>query len=159
MTIMWRKNLFVGGLVVLCSALTGLLVHAVDSFPKDSTPPEAIRVNLDEYFAQHPLGNAEPTRADKVFSSPRCVVNLVLNKGPLIGRHVHSSADEIVFVYKGMGEMYLNGQWTPVKAGDLHVCPRGTAHATRVVGDQQMEVISIFAPPQAGGNDRIMLDK
>jgi quercetin dioxygenase-like cupin family protein len=76
----------------------------------------------------------------------------------LIGRHIHTSAEEIVFVYKGTGEMYINGKWIPVKAGDLHVCPRGMAHATRVVGDGQMEVISIFAPPQAGGNDRIMLD-
>jgi hypothetical protein len=32
------------------------------------------------------------------------------------------------------------------------------SHATRVVGPGEMEVISIFAPPQAGGNDRIMLD-
>ena len=48
----------------------------------------------------------------------------------------------------------------PAKSGfsSLPVCPRGMAHATRVVGDGQMEVISIFAPPQTGGNDRIMLD-
>jgi mannose-6-phosphate isomerase-like protein (cupin superfamily) len=45
-----------------------------------------------------------------------------------------------------------------VKAGDIHVCPRGMAHATRVTGTDEMKVISIFAPPQAGGNDRIMLD-
>jgi quercetin dioxygenase-like cupin family protein len=156
---MWRKKIFTYGLVGLCSAIAGSVVHAVVTFPKDSTPPEAIRINLDEYFAGHPLKEAEPTRADKVFASPRCVVNLVQNKGPLIGPHLHSSADEIVFVYKGSGEMYLNGKWTPVKAGDLHVCPRGTPHATRVVGDSQMEVISIFAPPQAGGNDRVMLEQ
>lgn len=156
---MVRKVLFVGALVLFFSVVTGLVVHAVDQFPKDSIPDKSILINLDDYCAKNPLKPEEPTRADKVFSSPRCAVNVVQNKGPLIGRHIHSSADEIVFVYKGSGEMYLNGQWVPVKAGDLHVCPRGTAHATRVVGDKQMEVISIFTPPQAGGNDRIMIDK
>jgi mannose-6-phosphate isomerase-like protein (cupin superfamily) len=135
------------------------LGRAAGEAPADSTPPEAIVVNLDDFYARHPLKPGDPTRADKVFSSPRCVVNLVINKGPLIGRHMHTNVDEIVFVYKGTGEMYINGNWVPVKAGDLHVCPRGTAHATRVVGTNEMEVLSIFAPPQPGGNDRLMLDK
>ncbi len=156
---MLRRILVAGGLVLALAVGIRIGVRAAEKKTIDSTPPESIVVNLDEFYAQHPLKPGEPTRADKVFSSPRCVVNLVSNKGPLIGRHIHASADEIVFVYKGTGEMYINGKWIPVKAGDLHVCPSGIAHATRVVGGGTMEVISIFAPPQAGGNDRIMLDK
>ena len=154
----------ISSLAVLFGALAlGLSTTALLAYPMaknliDSTPAESIVVNLDDFFASHPLKAGEPTRGDKIFESPRCVVTLVTNKGPLIGRHIHTSAEEIVFVYKGTGEMYINGKWIPVKAGDLHVCPRGMAHATRVVGEGQMEVISIFAPPQTGGNDRIMLD-
>jgi quercetin dioxygenase-like cupin family protein len=65
----------------------------------------------------------------------------------------------LVFVYKGKGEMYIDGRWIPVKAGDVHVNPRGVIHATRVVGDEDMLVFSVFTPPQANGNDKIMLDK
>ncbi len=124
----------------------------------DSTPAESMVVNLDRFFADHPLKPGEPTRGDKIFESPRCLVTLVTNQGPLIGRHIHTSADEIVMVYQGAGEMYINGRWIPVTAGDVHVCPRGMSHATRVTGDKPMRVISIFTPPQAGGNDRVMID-
>ena len=156
---MLRKILVLGALALALVAGVHIGLRAAENKTIDSIPPESIVVNLDEFYTQHAIKPSEPTRADKVFSSPRCVVNLVSNKGPLIGRHIHASCDEIVFVYKGSGEMYINGKWIPVKAGDLHVCPSGIAHATRVVGEGTMEVISIFTPPQAGGNDRIMLDK
>jgi quercetin dioxygenase-like cupin family protein len=146
------------GALALVLPTVALLAYPVAKNLIDSTPAESIVVNLDDFFASHPLKAGDPTRGDRIFESPRCVVTLVTNKGPLIGRHIHASAEEIVFVYKGTGEMYINGKWIPVKAGDLHVCPRGMSHATRVVGPGEMEVISIFAPPQAGGNDRIMLD-
>ena len=156
---MLRRILVAVGLVLALVVGIRIGARAAEKKAIDSTPPESILVNLDGFYAQHALQPGEPTRADKVFSSPRCVVNLVSNKGPLIGRHIHTSCDEIVFVYKGSGEMYINDKWIPVKAGDLHVCPSGVAHATRVVGEGIMEVISIFTPPQAGGNDRIMLDQ
>ena len=156
---MLRRLMITGGLVLVLTVGIRTDVRAEEVKTIDSTPPESIVISLDEFYAQHALKPGDPTRADKVFSSPRCAINLVSNKGPLLGRHIHASCDEIVFVYKGSGEMYINDKWIPVKAGDLHVCPMGVAHTTRVTGDETMEVISIFTPPQAGGNDRIMLDK
>lgn len=105
------------------------------------------------------LAKGQATRGDTVFKSPRTEIVLVQNRGPLIGRHHHQSAEEIVFVHKGQGEMYINGEWIPVKAGDLHINPRGVIHATRVVGSEDMQVFCIFAPPQANGNDKVFLDK
>ena len=151
-------------LVIGCIAL-GFLVGQVFAAPTakyliDSTPGEDVLINLDQWFSTHPIKEGELGRSDNVFSSPRSALFIGSLKDPKgIGRHMHVTVDEIVFIYKGEGEMYINGKWIPVKAGDLHVCPSGVAHATRVVGDGTMEVISIFAPPQAGGNDRIMLDK
>ncbi len=115
-------------------------------------------ISLDQFYADHPLKKGEATRGDQVFKSARAEIVLVTNHGPLIGRHYHSSADEIVYVHKGQGEMYIGGEWIPVKGGDLHINPRGVYHATRVTGED-MQVYSIFAPPQAGGNDKIFLDK
>ncbi|HWQ60849.1 MAG TPA: cupin domain-containing protein [Negativicutes bacterium] len=115
-------------------------------------------VSLDKFYAEHPLKAGTATRGDGVFKSPRAEIVLVTNHGPLIGRHYHSSADEIVYVHKGQGEMYIDGVWIPVKGGDLHINPRGVYHATRVAGEDML-VYSIFAPPQANGNDKIFLDK
>ena len=125
----------------------------------DTKYPEGFVIDLDTFYAQHPLKTGEATRSDTVFQSPRAKIDLVTNRGPLIGRHYHNSCEEIVFVYKGQGEMYVDGEWIPVKAGDLHINPRGVIHATRVTGDEDMNVFSVFAPPQAGGNDKTMLDK
>lgn len=125
----------------------------------DTKYDKGLLVNLDEFYASHPIKAGDPTRGDSIYKSPRGEVVLVQNRGPLIGRHYHQSCEEIVFVYKGQGEMYIDGQWVPVKAGDLHVNPRGVYHATRVVGDQDMQVFCIFAQPQANGNDKVFLDK
>jgi len=113
--------------------------------------------SLDQFYASHPLKAGDATRGDVVYESPRCQVVIVINHGPLIGLHYHQSADELVYVHKGAGEMYINGQWIPVKAGDIHFNPRGVIHATRVVGKEDMQVYSIFTPPQAGGNDKIFV--
>ncbi len=120
-------------------------------------------VDLEDWYRAHPLAKddknqEQPTRGDTIFKSPRAKINVVTNKGPLIGLHYHASADEIVVIQKGKGEMYINGKWTPVKAGEIHVNPRGVIHATRVVGKDKLYVFSIFTPPQMGGDDKILMD-
>ena len=77
-----------------------------------------------------------------------------------LGRHIHITVDEIIFVYKGEGEIYNNGTWVPVKAGDLHVCPRGVAHATRALPGKEPMPFNILTPAQPkGGHDRVMIDE
>ncbi|MEN6414063.1 MAG: cupin domain-containing protein [Veillonellales bacterium] len=125
----------------------------------DASAKQGLLINLDNFYAEHPLKAGAATRGDSVYKSPRSEVVLVQNHGPLIGRHFHQSCEEIVFVYKGQGEMYIGGEWVPVKAGDIHVNPRGLYHATRVTGNEDLQVFSIFTPPQANGNDKVFLDK
>jgi len=120
-------------------------------------------VDLEEWYRSHPVekddkGQEKPTRGDNIYQSPRAKIDVVTNKGPLIGLHYHASADEIVVIYKGQGEMYLNGKWTPVHAGEIHVNPRGVIHATRVVDNEKLYVFSIFTPPQMGGDDKIFME-
>jgi mannose-6-phosphate isomerase-like protein (cupin superfamily) len=127
----------------------------------DSTPGEDVLINLNEWSATHPIKEGQLSRSDNVFSSPRAVVNIGTSKDPKgLGRHMHVTVDEIVFVHKGEGEMYINGQWVSVKAGDLHVCPRGVAHATRALPGKELLSFNIFAPPQPkGAHDRVMIDE
>jgi mannose-6-phosphate isomerase-like protein (cupin superfamily) len=128
----------------------------------DSTPDQAVLIPLDQWFAEHLIKEGQASRGDKIYESPRCTVTVLTSKDPLpvIGRHIHLTTDEVVFVYKGEGEMYINGQWVPVKAGTLHVCPRGVAHATRALPGKELWLISIFSPPQPrGSSDRVMLDE
>ena len=128
----------------------------------DSKPDQGVLIHLDEWFSTHPLKEGQASYGEQVFSSPRGTVSLFTKKDtlPVIGRHIHLTTDEIIFVYKGKGEIYINGEWMPVKAGDLHVCPRGVAHSSRTVGDSELCFISVFMPPQPNtGHDRVMIDE
>jgi quercetin dioxygenase-like cupin family protein len=125
----------------------------------DSVPPQAVLIHLDEWFASHPSKEGA-SRGEIVFESPRTTAALTTNRDAKgLGRHIHTTVDELIYVYKGAGEMYINGKWVPVKAGDFHVCPRGVAHATRAAAGGELLYISIFTPPQPKvGNDRVMID-
>ena len=122
----------------------------------DSKPGEAVLIGLGEWFAAHPLKEGK-VRNERVYESSRDTINMLVLKDVTIGRHLHTSVDEIVYVYKGSGELNLNGKWVPVKAGDLHVCPRGVAHATRA-GAEELWVISIFSPPMPAAGDRVTIE-
>ncbi len=127
----------------------------------DSTPGEDVLINLDEWFSTHPIKEGALGRSDNVFSSPRSALFVGSSKDPKgIGRHMHVTVDELVFIYKGEGEMYINGQWVPVKAGTLHICPRGVAHATRALPGKELLSFNMFSPPQPkGAHDRVMIDE
>ncbi len=120
----------------------------------DSKPGEGVLVNIDQFFKEHPI--TKPVQFDTVFTSPRGVVNLARINGPFIGMHVHTETDEIVYLYKGKCEVFLNGKWVLMKPGDLHVNPRGVAHTTRAVDKEGFEAIAIFTQPTA--NDKVMID-
>lgn len=151
-------------LLIGCIAL-GFLVGQVVAAPTgkyliDSTPGEDVLINLNEWIPAHPIKEGQG-RSDVVFQSPRSTVIIGSNRDTKgIGRHLHLTVDEIVFIYKGEGEMYINGKWVPVKGGDLHVCPRGVTHATRALPGKELWSFNIFTPPQPKGtHDRVMLDE
>lgn len=121
-----------------------------------SKPGEAVLISLGEWFTANPLKEGK-MRTDRVYESSRDTINLLILKDTTIGRHLHTTVDEIVYVYKGSGEMNINGKWVPVKAGDLHVCPRGVAHSTRA-GQEELWVISIFSPPMPAAGDRVTIE-
>ena len=130
-----------------------------DSKLLDGTAEQGLIINSDEFFAQHPLADGKAARSDTVFKSPRIEVTLLTNRSQEIGLHYHTSCDETVFIYKGKGEIYLAGNWVPVKAGDIHINPRGVIHGTRVTEGEDMQVISLFTPPQADGNDKVFMNR
>ncbi len=118
----------------------------------DSTPDVAILVNLAEHYAQRKLP-ATGVDSQVVYDCPRTQVMVrTAVKGTAIGTHFHSVTDEIVIVVGGKGEIMVNGEWKPVKAGDIHVCPRGIIHDTRAL-DEDLQYLSIFTPHLPAGTD------
>lgn len=118
----------------------------------DSKPDVALLVRLGEYYATRPLPE-NGIDSDTVYDCPRTQLMIrTAVKGSRIGTHFHTVADEIVVVVGGRGEILVNGAWTPVRAGDVHVCPRGIVHDTRAL-EENLQYLSIFTPHLPPGTD------
>jgi len=48
--------------------------------------------------------------------------------GTFVPPHVHPDQDEFIYVLEGLFDLYLDGQWTQARPGDLVRMPRGVAH-------------------------------
>jgi quercetin dioxygenase-like cupin family protein len=124
----------------------------------DTKYPGPFTVNLEKWFADHPLEAGKMLKMEPIYQTPRMIVLAAVNKGQLIDLHYHTFADEIVVAVKGQCEQFVDGKWVLMKPGDVHYNPKGIVHATRVVGDQPFYALSIFTPPPPGGNDRVFLN-
>jgi mannose-6-phosphate isomerase-like protein (cupin superfamily) len=123
----------------------------------DSKPDQAILINLDEWYKTHPSPGKPGIVGETVFTSPRSVVMIrTAGKGTAVGTHFHSTTDEIVLVIGGSGELLINGKWTPVKAGDIHVLPRGNVHDARSP-NEDLRFVSVFTPSLPPGSDLNMV--
>ncbi len=113
-------------------------------------------IDVEKFLAEHPIPAGQPMRADFVVGTPRS--QYVIGQKPKLDPHYHGSSDEIIFVYKGTGEMYINGEWVKVTPGFIHFNARGFIHGIRPVTDD-FRIFALFTPPSANGNDRIFIGK
>jgi quercetin dioxygenase-like cupin family protein len=122
----------------------------------DTTYDTSALINCDAFFGAHPLEPGKKLRVDKVYESPRSLVALITN--PLLPPHFHTLTEEVVVAHKGSATMYINGKWTEVKQGDVHINPRGVIHGTKELGPEGMQVATFFAlqPPKDG--DRLFVE-
>lgn len=141
--------------VVMILMLCASVVCAAD-IPKglvDSKPDQAVYINLDDWYAKHPVGDKKGLIVDTVYASPRTMVTVRTGvKGWVAGPHYHATTDEVVIVVGGKGEILVNGKWMQVKNGDIHVCPRGVVHDTRAL-DENFRFLSIYSPHMPPGGD------
>jgi len=151
-----RKILIIGFLFLF--VFSGqVLAEPIAKHLIDAEPGKSLLLDVEKWFQDHPIEKGL-IRYGTVFKSPRAQVSFIRVKGAPLGRHIHTQVDELIYVYKGRGEMYINGKWTPVKAGDFHACPRGVAHTTRTVGDEEIWLMAVFTEPLPPGGDRAMID-
>ncbi len=128
-----------------------------DAHSVDTKYPGPFNVNLEKWYAEHPVEPGKMMRMDPMFQTSRVIVLGLTNKGALIDFHYHTAADELVVAVKGQCEQYVDGKWVVMKPGDIHYNPRGIVHATRPVGTEPFYAMSIFTAPPPGGNDRVFL--
>jgi len=151
------RKIFIIGFLFLFLFSGQVLAEPIAKHLIDAEPGEALLLDVGKWFQAHPIEKGL-IRYGTVFKSPRVQVVFIRLKGAPVGRHIHTQVDDLLYVYKGRGEFYLNGKWVPAKAGDFHTCPRGVAHSIRTGEDEEIWLMCFFTEPLPPGGDRAMID-
>ena len=65
-----------------------------------------------------------------------------------IGEQEHRHSDQIMFITKGRGEIFLNGQPGPAIGDDVIFVPVGTLHNLANSGEHEMKLFVVYSPPE-----------
>jgi len=59
--------------------------------------------------------------------------------GASIGLHRHVGSSEVILIRKGSGKVLFEGEYIPLKEGDVHYCPEGCEHS--LINDSQEDLL------------------
>ena len=74
----------------------------------------------------------------------RLFSKMTLNPGCSVGFHVHEGESELYYIMKGQGLYNDGGEFVPVSAGDMTICPPGTGHGIANNGDEVLVVVALI---------------
>ncbi len=69
---------------------------------------------------------------------------ITLKPGCSIGFHIHDKDAELFYMIKGTAEYNDNGTPVEVGAGDVMICPTGTGHGIRNIGEETVELVAVI---------------
>ncbi len=75
------------------------------------------------------------------------IVAMCLPVGGDIGEETHESIDQIFIIAGGTGEAIVGGETRRIEEKDLVFVPAGMVHNIRNTGDEDLVLITIYAPP------------
>lgn len=102
---------------------------------------------VDEAVFPEFLGGRKEFNAKMFSDSLNKILQGRLVPGASIGLHTHETSSEIMFITKGSGYVLYDGDRIPLKAGDVHYCPKGHAHSLVNDGVADLE-FSAVVPQQ-----------
>ena len=94
----------------------------------------------------------EPVRTVVTQSAEAVVVAWHVAPGQAIRAHVHPSGQDTWTVLSGSGRYVVaaDGSTRPIVAGDVAVAPVGAVHGVLNDGAQDLTIISVVTPAEAG---------
>ena len=60
--------------------------------------------------------------------------------------HSHPNGEEVIYILRGSGRVYVDGAIDSVRAGTAVLFPQGAVHMLQNTGDEEMKVACFFAP-------------
>jgi mannose-6-phosphate isomerase-like protein (cupin superfamily) len=111
----------------------------------------AVRVASAARARAHPILDGKG-RAQIVFDAASArddaasLIAVTLEPGADARGHVHDGSSELVVLLEGAGVVIVDGEETPVRAGDAIQVPSGIEHGFRVTGNAPVKVVQFYAP-------------
>ena len=90
----------------------------------------------------------EDFRREVVTADHSQVVLMTIPVDEEIGEEVHEGIDQLLVFVEGDAEAILEGQSSPVRAGQAVLVPAGTRHNFRNTGAQPLLLWTVYAPPE-----------
>lgn len=76
------------------------------------------------------------------------VVVMTIPQGGEIGAETHPETDQVLFFVDGEGQAVLDGEESPVRAGDMVFVHAGVHHNFLNTGEQPLRIATAYAPPE-----------
>ncbi|HWM86967.1 MAG TPA: cupin domain-containing protein, partial [Kofleriaceae bacterium] len=112
-------------------------------------PP--VRIASARQARAHPILGGKG-RAQIVFDAASArddaasLIALTLEPGSEVPGHVHDGSSEFLLLLEGSGTMIVDGEETPVAAGDAIQIPSGIEHGFRAAPGTQVKMVQFYAP-------------
>ncbi|MCP4179674.1 MAG: cupin domain-containing protein [bacterium] len=72
-------------------------------------------------------------------------IRCIFPKGAIHGKHIHHNAEEVVYINKGYGLAWQNGEWHHMGPGDIQFIPKGEIHAFKNEGEEHVEMLCTYS--------------
>jgi mannose-6-phosphate isomerase-like protein (cupin superfamily) len=139
---MWSRKIFYSA-VFVCLVLFSLAMSSAQA----ANTTDQILTQVDDILNANPLKADEKVQINNVAQDDTVSFLLIrLTEGAEVKPHFHKTHDEIVYVIRGSGQMFVNDKWIDVKQGTIHFNPMNKVHSTRNTGKDHLVVLSIFTP-------------
>ncbi len=76
------------------------------------------------------------------------LVLMCIKPGEEIGEEVHETHDQFLRFEAGEGEVWIDGNRTPVEADDAVLVPAGARHNVVNTGDEPLRLYTLYGPPE-----------
>jgi mannose-6-phosphate isomerase-like protein (cupin superfamily) len=129
--------------LVIC--LLVFLTTATNVSAADTTGQ--IFTQVDDILKANPLKPAETLQMINIAQDETISLFIVrMVDGHVVKKHFHKTHDEVIFIIKGAGQIFVNEEWVSLKPGSIHFNPIGKIHSTKQTGNEPLVYISVFTP-------------
>jgi quercetin dioxygenase-like cupin family protein len=141
--------------MIFAPAISALAEDSGHALAANSSQQEGtggfVLINLTEDAGMNPIATGNQSSISRLVWGVNLSANHVqVSPGTEIKMHYHEGLEEVILVIGGQGIINATGMNYTIKAGDLLYLPVNMPSAMYVIGDENLELVSIYAPPSNG---------